>query len=142
MFRQISRHLHDLKYRWFSSYVIAAMLVDENKRSFISSFRSCTRNCSLPHCYLSLEIGSKQTTIWSIYVVVRTRTAKKCTKMRNALAGPAEPFLLFIKPIASWRSRRRRKFPFRKRSLPFETVDAIYNGRLHTSLQRKLKETN
>ena len=29
-----------------------------------------------------------------------------------------------------------------KRSLPFETVDAIYNGRLHTSLQRKLKETN
>ena len=37
---------------------------------------------------------------------------------------------------------RRRKFPFRKRSLPFETVDATYNGRLHTSLQRKLKETN
>ena len=34
----------------------------------------------------------------------------------------------------------RGKFPFRKRSLPFETVDAIYNGRLHTSLQRKLKE--
>ena len=29
-----------------------------------------------------------------------------------------------------------------ERSLPFETVDAIYNGRLHTSLQRKLKETN
>ena len=37
---------------------------------------------------------------------------------------------------------RRRKFPFRKRLLPFETVDAFYNGRLHTSLQRKLKETN
>ena len=31
---------------------------------------------------------------------------------------------------------------FSERSLPFETVDAIYNGRLHTSLQRKLKETN
>ena len=29
-----------------------------------------------------------------------------------------------------------------ERSLPFETVDAIYNGRLHTSLQRKLKQTN
>ena len=28
--------------------------------------------------------------------------------------------------------RRRRKFPFRKRSLPFETVDAIsHNGRCH-----------
>ena len=27
---------------------------------------------------------------------------------------------------------RRRKFPFRKRSLPFETVDAIsHNGRCH-----------
>ena len=31
---------------------------------------------------------------------------------------------------------------FSERSLPFEKVDAIYNGRLHTSLQRKLKETN
>ena len=31
---------------------------------------------------------------------------------------------------------------FSERSLPFETVDAIYKGRLHTSLQRKLKETN
>ena len=31
---------------------------------------------------------------------------------------------------------------FSERSLPFETVDAIYNGLLHTSLQRKLKETN
>ena len=31
---------------------------------------------------------------------------------------------------------------FSERSLPFETVDAIYNGRLHASLQRKLKETN
>ena len=37
-------------------------------------------------------------------------------------------------------SYRRCKFPSRERSLPFETVDAIYNGRLHTSLQRKLKE--
>ena len=41
-----------------------------------------------------------------------------------------------------FRAQAESVFPFRKRSLPFETVDAIYNGRLHTSLQRKLKETN
>ena len=29
---------------------------------------------------------------------------------------------------------------FSERSLPFETVDAIYNGRLHTSLPRQLKK--
>ena len=40
-------------YRWFSRYVIAAMLVDENKRFLISSFCSSTSNCTLQHCYLS-----------------------------------------------------------------------------------------
>ena len=45
--------------RWFSRYVIAAMLVDENKRFLISSFCSSTSNCTLQHCYLSLEIGCK-----------------------------------------------------------------------------------
>ena len=39
-------------YRWFSRYVIAAMLVDENKRFLISSFCSSTSNCTLQHCYL------------------------------------------------------------------------------------------
>ena len=38
--------------RWFSRYVIAAMLVDENKRFLISSFCSSTSNCTLQHCYL------------------------------------------------------------------------------------------
>ena len=37
--------------RWFSRYVIAAMLVDENKRFLISSFCSSTSNCTLQHCY-------------------------------------------------------------------------------------------
>ena len=39
-------------YRWFSRYVITAMLVDENKRFLISSFCSSTSNCTLQHCYL------------------------------------------------------------------------------------------
>ena len=38
--------------RWFSRYVIADMLVDENKRFLISSFCSSTSNCTLQHCYL------------------------------------------------------------------------------------------
>ena len=38
--------------RWFSRYVIAAMLVDENKRFLISSFCSSTSNCTLQYCYL------------------------------------------------------------------------------------------
>ena len=38
--------------RWFSRYVIAAMLVDENKRFLINSFCSSTSNCTLQHCYL------------------------------------------------------------------------------------------
>ena len=40
--------------RWFSRYVIAAMLVDENKTSLISSFCSSTSNCTLQHCHLCL----------------------------------------------------------------------------------------
>ena len=38
--------------RWFSRYVIAAMLVDENKRFLISFFCFSTSNCTLQHCYL------------------------------------------------------------------------------------------
>ena len=38
--------------RWFSRYIIAAMLVDENKRFLISSFCFSTGNCTLQHCYL------------------------------------------------------------------------------------------
>ena len=38
--------------RWFSRYVIAAMLVDENTRFLISSFCSSTSICTLQHCYL------------------------------------------------------------------------------------------
>ena len=61
------RHLGDfnntatwvIHYRWFSRYVIAAMLVDENKRFLISSFCSSTSNCTLQHYYVSLEIGCK-----------------------------------------------------------------------------------
>ena len=44
--------------RWFSRYVIAAMLVDENKRFLISSFCSSTSNCTLQHCYLYLCVWS------------------------------------------------------------------------------------
>ena len=40
------------RYRWFSRYVIAAMLVDVNKRILIRSFCSSTSNCTLQHCYL------------------------------------------------------------------------------------------
>ena len=39
-------------YRWFSRYVIAAMLVDENKRFLISAFCSSTSYCTLHDCYL------------------------------------------------------------------------------------------
>ena len=35
--------------RWFSRYVIAVMLVDINRRSFISSFCSSTSICSFHH---------------------------------------------------------------------------------------------
>ena len=41
-----------MSYRWFSRYVIAAMLVDENKRFLISFFCSSTSICTLKHCYL------------------------------------------------------------------------------------------
>ena len=36
--------------RWFSRYVIAAMLMDENKRFLINSFCSSTSNCSIVIC--------------------------------------------------------------------------------------------
>ena len=63
--RRSSRSFHDVQwpvlqlrgrceYRWFSRYVIAAMLVDENKTSLISSFCSSTSNCTLQHCHLCL----------------------------------------------------------------------------------------
>ena len=44
--------------------------------------------------------SSTQPENWSIHVVVRTRTAaKKCTKMKNALAGSAELLFLVIRVI-------------------------------------------
>ena len=41
-------------YRWFSRYVIAAMLVDDKQRSLISSFCLSTSICSFHHWYLCL----------------------------------------------------------------------------------------
>ena len=55
--------------------------------------------------------------------------------MRNEWVVAEREFVVDLTSI------RRSKFPFRKQSLPFQTVDASYNGRLHTLLQRKLKET-
>ena len=52
-----------------------------------------------------------QPQIWSIHVVVRTKTAKKYTKMHNTRAGYAELLFLLIKPIVLWRSLSRRRFP-------------------------------
>ena len=40
--------------RWFSRYVIAAMLVAVHKRSLISSLCLSTSICSFHHCYLCL----------------------------------------------------------------------------------------
>ena len=45
-------HNAHFNYWWFSRYVIAAILVDENKRFLISSFCSSTSNCTLQHCHL------------------------------------------------------------------------------------------
>ena len=47
---------------------------------------------------------STQPEIWSIPVVVRTRTPKKCNKMKNASAGHAELLFLLIRAIVLWRS--------------------------------------
>ena len=40
--------------RWFSRYVIAAMLVDEDNRPLISPFCSSTSICTFYHCHLCL----------------------------------------------------------------------------------------
>ena len=56
--------------------------------------------------------SSTQTQIWSNHFVVKTRTAKKCTKMQNARAGRAELLFLLIKPIVLWRSRSRHRPPY------------------------------
>ena len=53
--------------------------------------------------------SSSQPQIWSNHVVVKTRTAKKCTKMQTARAGRAELLFLLIKPIVLWRSRSRHR---------------------------------
>ena len=53
------------EYRWFSRYVIAAMLEHENKRFLISSFCPSTSNCTLQNCYVPLEIGCKPW-LWKI----------------------------------------------------------------------------
>ena len=47
--------------------------------------------------HVSSHVIALQPEIWSIHVVVRTRTAKKCTKMKNARAVRAELLFLLIK---------------------------------------------
>ena len=49
---QVLSHSTNPFCRWFSPDVIAAMLVDENKRLLINSFCWSTSNCTLQHCYL------------------------------------------------------------------------------------------
>ena len=56
--------------------------------------------------------SSTQPKIWSIHVVVRTRTAKKCTKMKHARAGRAELLFLLIGAIVLWRTRSRGCRPY------------------------------
>ena len=48
-FVDITEHRRKRIVRWFSRYVMAAMLVDENKRFLISSFCFSTSNCTLQH---------------------------------------------------------------------------------------------
>ena len=55
--------------------------------------------------------SSTQPLIWSIHVVVRTRTAKRCMKMKNARAGHAELLFLLTRAIVLWRSLSRRRRP-------------------------------
>ena len=55
------------------------------------------------------------------------------------MENPINTRLLLINLL---KRRGEANFPFVNGRLQFETVDSIYNGRLHTSLQRKLKETN
>ena len=43
--------------------------------------------------------------VFAKFPSVRTRTAKKCTKMQNARAERAELLFLLIKPIVLWRYR-------------------------------------
>ena len=62
--------------------------------------------------FRSVLTSSTQPENWSIHVVVRTRTAtKKCTKMKNALAGSAELLFLLIRVIFLLSSRRRCRRP-------------------------------
>ena len=53
--------------------------------------------------------SSTQPQIWPIHVVDRTRTPKKCARMQNACTGRVDLFFFFLKPIALWRSRCRRR---------------------------------
>ena len=62
--------------------------------------------------FRSVLTSSTQPENWSINVVVRTRTeAKKCTKMKNALAGSAELLFLLTRVIFLLSSRRRCRRP-------------------------------
>ena len=62
--------------------------------------------------FRSLLTFSTKPENWSIHVVVRTRTAaKKCTKMKNALAGSAELLFLLIRVIFLLSSCRRCRRP-------------------------------
>ena len=63
--------------------------------------------------FRSVLTSSTQPENWSIHAVVRTRTAaKKCTKMKNALAESAELLFLLIRVIFLLRSRRRCRRPW------------------------------
>ena len=53
-------------YRWFSRYVIAAMLVDENKRFLISSFCSSTSNI----CGIILAMRSIFMFLWCYFFLL------------------------------------------------------------------------
>ena len=55
--RPLKKNCQIPTYRWFSRYVIGAMLVDENKRFLISSFCSSTSNCALQHCLQTTYMG-------------------------------------------------------------------------------------
>ena len=107
-----------MSYRWFSRYVIAAMLVDENKRFLISSFCSSTSNCTLQHCYLCprrlaanhlLFVSAKVTTErgWEMIPTNRSHT----TRARNSSLEGA----WIVDSL--WRATNIREFPKKKNAV-------------------------
>ena len=55
--------------RRFPRYIIAAMLGDEDERSFITSFCSSTSNCTLQHCYLYVSLKDGAYYCYCAYVL-------------------------------------------------------------------------